>query len=496
MSQAKTGTLNGVAWVAGGRVVAKAIAFAQFIFIGRFLGPELYSVFGVALLVLTSIELLTEQGLGVALIQRSGNIKHFYGTVWTAGAVRGFVLFLLLFVFNSQIAGALSSPASSHLIAALAYVPLIRGFESLAKVVLTREMSFRPLVSLEVISSVVSLITTLSAYANGAGVWSLVYGQIAMAITSTCGSYVLFPAFTISHIRWGRFRVLNRFGFWVMLSRYASLILTRGGDVAVTSLLTPVDLSYYQYADQFSSAATIEISRIVNRVALPFYSRKSNDPKALRTAFEDSTLMVGTVVALAGVLLSAASLPLVVLLLGREWEPASLLIPLLCAWGYSRAIGSCLSIFLMATGQPRAATSFQFLMAILFLSGVIPCARFGGAFGVSALLASIGMSVSIFRFPLIGRTLGISNPWELSKYTVIPFSAALIAFSATSLTKQFIPPEYSVLLLLHQLVVSSLYFLLTFWLLCRISKTRTFIFSSILGRVLPRTLAVQLKDKC
>lgn len=412
--------------MAFGRVLIKLIAVLQLIVFGRILGPDVVAIYAVAALVLSIVEMLTEQGLNVALIQKQEDITPYLSTVWSVNVFRGVILAVCLVLTSGWLAAWFNSHRSQTLIAAIGLVPLVRGFENLAEVTYSKALDFRRLVLLELAASVFGIFSGLAWLALGGGVSSLVVVAIMTSATRVIGSYYIMPTFHGWGFSLKRYRQLQRYGFWVMLSRYAAVGLTKGGAMAIGTLVNPLSLSYYQYADQLATSATMEISKLTNRVALPVFSRSQGDRAALAQSFERAFSMIGFVSLLCMSLLIGNAQQIVSLLLGEAWGPVASLVPWIALWGVTRALGACITYGLMAVGKPHAATIFQWTMLGLFAIGVYPVAKTLGAQGVCVLLAGIGLIVQFFRYPMVSRELGVPVG-RLFGLILVPATAAALS---------------------------------------------------------------------
>ena len=370
------------AWVSIGRIAARSLAVLQLLFIGKVAGPEAFTALAFPLIVLNLLETFTEQGLGNAVIQKPGAPDEYLPTVYCINVLRGVFLGLILVVGAGYVPERFIQPGSENIFLGLAVVPAIKGLENLANVVLPKRLDFRPLVVLEFIAALAGLLVTFSTWFLGCGLWSLIWGKIAVAIVSTCGSFVLLPRFHGISFSFERYRELHRFGIWVMASRYASTALTKGGALVVAALLPAIALSYYQYADLLATTIVLEIARVTNRVAFPAYSNLQDDTGKLAVLFSKSFIMVSFVVFAIVAYLSAVSEEMVLILLNEEWLESAPLIPFIALWGASRSLGSCLTSLLMAVGRPGAAAAYQYLMLGLVAVGIYPAAEHYGALGI------------------------------------------------------------------------------------------------------------------
>ena len=68
-------TLKGISWMTGLQVLVKAVAVGKIAVLARILSPSQFGSYGIALLVLGLLEVLTETGINVFLIQERDNAE-------------------------------------------------------------------------------------------------------------------------------------------------------------------------------------------------------------------------------------------------------------------------------------------------------------------------------------------------------------------------------------------------------------------------------------
>jgi O-antigen/teichoic acid export membrane protein len=105
------------------------------------------------------------------------------------GLVRAACITLLLVALAPIIARLFNEPRATGIIQVLALRPLIESLGSIGIVRLMRELRFRELALIYVPAAILDLVVAI-ATAPFLGVWALVIGALAGAVTSTVMSYV------------------------------------------------------------------------------------------------------------------------------------------------------------------------------------------------------------------------------------------------------------------------------------------------------------------
>src|SRR3990167_7344642 len=97
----KTDAFKGISWIGILRASTRGITFVRLAILARILSPAQFGVFGIATLVLSLLEIITETGINVFLIQKK-DIKSYINSAWIVSIVRGFIIAIFLFALAPQ----------------------------------------------------------------------------------------------------------------------------------------------------------------------------------------------------------------------------------------------------------------------------------------------------------------------------------------------------------------------------------------------------------
>src|SRR5437763_1047911 len=96
--------LRGFSWAAFLNVSAMGVSFVKVIFLSRFVfGPAEFGIFGVGVLILGILELLTETGINVFLVQETDPLEKYLDTAWVVSILRGIIIALVLALLSYPI---------------------------------------------------------------------------------------------------------------------------------------------------------------------------------------------------------------------------------------------------------------------------------------------------------------------------------------------------------------------------------------------------------
>src|SRR3990170_4262875 len=89
---------KGVSWMAALRGVNRGLGILRIGILARLLTPEQFGVFGIGLLVLGFLEITTETGINVFLIQERQQLDKYLNSAWVVSIIRGVLISILLII--------------------------------------------------------------------------------------------------------------------------------------------------------------------------------------------------------------------------------------------------------------------------------------------------------------------------------------------------------------------------------------------------------------
>jgi O-antigen/teichoic acid export membrane protein len=394
-------------WNGVGLVAAKAISLVRFFVLARLLEPV---DFGLLAIAWTAIELLlvvSNPGMGTALIQRRRVEERDFNTVWTAGLLRTLLVGVVVFAAAGPIAAAYGDPRAAPVLRALALAPLLSAAASAKLAELNRRLAFRRLTVVRLAETGTEAIVSI-ALAAVLGVWALVVGVLVSNLVRILTSYVVAPHRPALMLHRASVRSLFRFGRWVFLSG----ALFMAGDAllraAVSQRLGTSELGVFYLSLRLVLLPITSIEGAVSTVGMRAHVELGDD--AGRRARALQTSLVGLLALLApayAVLIVLASG--VVSVLGPQWASAVDPIRVTSLAALLTAIGVVCEPVLLAMDRPHLVAIVAGCRALLLCVGGWVLAGYWGLTGaaIAYLTAEsiVGVATLALTLPLVARPL-------------------------------------------------------------------------------------------
>lgn len=387
---------KGVSWLVLLRGVTRSLTFVRLAILGRILTPSEFGFFGIATLLLALLEILTETGINVFLVQQKSDIRKYIDSAWAVSILRGTILAIAILLSASFVSDFFNSPGSYPVLVLTAFVPFIRGFINPAIVsyqkdlLFHKEFQFRTIIfTIDVLISIIFGLITKNAS-------SFVYGLIISAFVEVVLSYVLLSLHPKIKFEWKKVKFIIRKGWWVTVAGILTYTGENGDNFIVGKIMGSASLGIYQVAYKFSTLPISEITAVVNQVIFPVFSNFANDKRRLRYAFVKVTLITGVLSIFLGMGIILFAKPIILFIMGDQWSSAIPAVQVLAVYGMLRTLfGNFAPLFLSVSKQNYVAqmTAARLIGLSIF---IVPFVTTFGLVGAGyAMLVSI-----LFEIPI------------------------------------------------------------------------------------------------
>lgn len=331
-------TAGGIAWSGFGTVFTAGLQLIYTAVMSRLLEPADFGLVAVALVGLRFVTYVSRFGLGSAVTQR----VHLTATD-TAVALRlalivGLISATAAAAASPMLAAVVGEPEAAPVMAWLALSLFLGSLTMVPEALLRRELAFRALAGVQIISFGMGYIGVGIAMASaGAGVWSLVGATISQ------GAIMLAMTMALARPSWrGKFsgrsaRELLSFGGAISLTGFLEFLTSNVDTMAVGRWIGAAGLGQYSRATYLVGLPVEQANTATMRVLLPSLSRVQGDLARLARAVTRISGIGACLIVVPMAMVAACANVLVPWVLGPGWEPAARVLPI-AAVGYGLAL--------------------------------------------------------------------------------------------------------------------------------------------------------------
>jgi lipopolysaccharide exporter len=454
-------------WVFLLRIVSRGLTLVRTIVLARILAPEDFGLMGITMVAMSMLETFSQTGFQAALIQKKTDIEGYLNTAWTTLALRGFVLYGLLYLAAPYAAGFYETPEATPILRAAGLMMIITGLMNIRVIYFKKELEFQKQFVFLFTGTLFDLTISIAFAVIMQNVWALVYGLLAGNLARLIISYIIVPWRPRIQIEPDKLKDMYGFGRYVFWSSLFIFLLTEGDDALLGKLLGVTALGFYQMAHRIANLPATEITHVISSITFPAYSKLQDNQPALREAYLRVLKLTAvlSIPAAGGIFMLAPDLTMI--LLGERWMPMVGAMRVLVIGGAVRSIGATMGPVFQAVGKPNILSRFLLVQVILVAIIIYPLTMTYGIVGTGLSMMIPGIIVnSIFAhyvlkitgcdkvrffqaigYPLLGTvmmalTLGAVKAFAIDSVSIIAFLALIACGAVVYLSTAYVQERY------------------------------------------------------
>jgi O-antigen/teichoic acid export membrane protein len=430
-------TVKGSAYSIGASAVTMVLGFGRSVLMARLLAPEDFGIVAFALTFLNFTTPLRNFGLDQALVHRKPDEDTALEDLLAGHLslrVALTALFVLLLVASIPLLRLIwpGKPLLAPVLLALAMGKLAGDLGATPTTYLRKEMRFKDLAALRVLTSLSMTIVGPAMAWQGFGVWAIVSEQISGTVVATLAVWtIIHPWSPRWRFDWALTRWYLSYGKFVLTTQGLDKVISEFDDFWVGAVLGSQSLGYYSRAYEFANYPRRVISEPVAQVLFPAFAKVQDEKLRLSKAYyRASSLIVRAGFLVGGILVLGAG-EFVAIFLGSKWIPMVFTFQLMILYVLLEPLRAVSGNLLNAVGRPEFYTRARVAESVLAVPMVILGAHWWGIQGVAiavdvVLLVGLGLilqqvqtivGVSFLRmlsYPTVALGAGSLLAWQLS----------------------------------------------------------------------------------
>jgi O-antigen/teichoic acid export membrane protein len=423
---AGTRALRGVPWTIVSFMLSRGTQLIGTLVIARLVPPAQIGVVLTGLIVINTFNLLADNGLSISLVVRAEREDRLTGTVLTLMVGLALCGVVIVSALAGPISDVFGSPKLANVLPLLSLTIVTSTIVWLLTNLLQREMLWRERFMGQAALAVGYVTVAVPCAALGAGLWSMVAGQLASGLLATVVLWRVYP-----HSLRPRFDSrLARQAFSESRSFISqsstSFMIENLHYVAVSAVLGSESMALYTMSCRLTELPNQAVAAPVSEAAFPAYVRLRDEPERRATALITSLRYVSLATLLPLAVLAAAAPDFIAVVLGPRWSGADTILVILCLWGAVTGTAGTLGWFVNASSGAGFLASINLVRLFVLAPAIFAGAELSGSTVVVASLVSFDSMMVLF--PLVAyshRRLDI--PYRgVARTLLLPFTAACI----------------------------------------------------------------------
>ena len=432
---------NGL-WITYATFIMRILAFGSSLVLARLLEPSDFGIIGIAYVFWSFFTLFTQKVASNFIIYKGLENQKYVNTAYSISLVFGALIGLLVIATAPLVSIFFNEPVLTWILIAFVFHLNMACLSFLHTGVMTRQMKYRAMANINLVSSIMRLLGTIGAAFLGLSYWSFVIGD---------ATYWIFNYALNRHYSGYKFRFqidpevkseVISFYLGSVGSGFGSYINYNLDSFTVGKILGNTNLGFYNLAYQITTAISRILDSAINQLGMPIFAQLSDDKEqknALLKVVEQTAILTVPIYSLIFLMMDSQ---VVTFIFGAKWIPICKVIPGLLFFSYFSVINAPLYSMMIAKGRPDINAKVNLQIAPIAVLGFVFAAYQGGIVGVSLSAAIVlGFGWNIYWWWTACRQLN----WPLKQFIIANFFPLLlmlpgiiIAFNLPLLARPFI----------------------------------------------------------
>lgn len=426
--------VHGLAWTGSIKWAGQLLSWATTIIVARLLTPSDYGLVGMAALYLTLANLLSEFGMGAAVITLRELTQRQIAEINSVSVLFGVGVFCLSGMVASPLAWFFNAPELRLVVIAMSTTFLINGFKTVPSSLMQRDLEFKRIALIDGVQTVVLSLGTLVPALLGFGYWTLVVGAILSAMVATVLTVSQRP-FPFARPTFALLRNSLTLSWHVLLQRVSFFAYSDSDFLVVGKLIGRVALGAYNFAWTLANVPIEKVTSLVTAITPAIFSAAQSDRSSLRRYFLGISEGIAYVTLPTTVGLAIVAPELVRLVLGERWLTMVSPLRLLAVYACVRSLTPLLMQLANVIGESRFGARSNVLAAIALPLGFLVGSRWGTA-GVA--MAWILVHPLVIVIPMTRRIFArLELPFSVYLMALWPAMSGTLVMTLTVLGSQY-----------------------------------------------------------
>lgn len=374
---------RGFVWLGAASAVARVIDAFSTLVVLWFISREAMGLATLAWSVGVFLESFNGFGMATALVQAPSLDRETLASAFWYTMGIATVLVLSVFVCAPFLSDAWDAPTLTPLIRASSLKLLLVGLALVPLQISNRAMRFDRIAVITTLATLGSALSTIGLAALGFEAWALVLGQICYGVVLVVSAYVVEPYLPAFSFSVARVKPLAAFGARVATSGVLYHLYRNADYFFMGRYLGVAAVGLYRVGFDLAMTPTMTVLNVVNRAALPGYSRLQTNRTALAGAFSWTMRSLCLMLVPVTALLAFTAHDILALVDGGRWIDAADVTACLAWAALLRSLAHLFPPLFHASGRPAFAV-YDSLLSAALLSALFIAALtwFGGSHGV------------------------------------------------------------------------------------------------------------------
>lgn len=378
----KQRTIRGLSWAFIDRFANQISQFIFGIILARLLSPAEYGLIGMLAIFFEIADTFVVAGFSEALIRKKDPTVADYSTIFLVNVFTGLFFYSLMYLSAPGISWFFNEPRLIPIIGVLGITVVINAFGMVARVPLTKNLDFKSLAAISVISNIVSGAVAITLAFKGYGVWSLVWRNIMQSLLTTILVFFISRPPLRFMFSYASFREIFGFGSKLLASRLFLEAYNNIYYILIGKFFSARDLGLYTRANGYKDMFSRTLHNVIQSVSFPALAEIKDNDERLRNAYRRLVQSTTYLTAILMFGLAATANNFILGLIGPKWAESIPYLQLLSMIGLFYPLHYINLNILVIKGH----SGLHFRLEVLTKLIALPAVAVGLLYGIKAMI--------------------------------------------------------------------------------------------------------------
>lgn len=295
------------------------LSFIATIILARILTPKDYGIYAVLMIFISIGETISDSGIGGYLIKKKDVTKEDYNTLFVYNLVISVLLYIILY-FSAPFIGKLYDYSNiESAIQILGVVIVIQAFSITQLTKLLKNLKFKILAIISLVSGSTSLILAIVLAHKEYGFWALIWQQVYSTLFTTILYIIVNKNIPKFRFDFTRFKEQWSFGYNLMLSTILNSIKLNILNNIIGKVVSLRGAGIYNQANRLQNYPLVMMRNVIDKTFFPIFSTINDQKELLLKEYDELCKQLYAFMFPIFSIIICYSKEIIIVFLGSEW---------------------------------------------------------------------------------------------------------------------------------------------------------------------------------
>jgi O-antigen/teichoic acid export membrane protein len=447
-----------------GKYLGILLQLISMIILTRILTPEDYGIYTIAIIFVLLANILRESGVSNYLIKEKELNHEKIRSAFSLMLIIAFIVGTCLYYSANFVADFYGEEKLVFMIQLLSINIFISPFGTIIVTTLRRQLHFKPIVIVTLISQIISISAMIVLAKSGYAELTLVYGSLINSICNFFFIQFFRPPNLPNRPGIGKITEIISYSKYVGAATIISQVGQQAAELAVGKHINMESVGQLNRANNTAGLFNQLVTEGLNPVLTPYISRLNRNNIDIRTPLKRLTNVQLTLAWPFYAILALLAEPIVVILYGKQWLIASVYLKIFC---FTRMVSFAfqhIDAIFMGKGLAKQVMKIQVSLSVLHIVVVVTFIPRG----IIDMLIAIALILPLVRtciyLHMIKIHLKVSKT-EYVSWLSVPLGTTLLTAAPVILCMLVIDFQWNdnILVLFSSLCISVIIWIISVW---------------------------------